>query len=610
MPENVTRNKRIGAGAIKVIGVLGLVAVIAVVVVWLRVIKGSGEATQENATFAARRGPLTINVLESGTVRAKDQIVIKNEVEGRAAIITLVDEGTQIKKGDLLVELDSSKLKDQLVDQEISVQNGDASRIEAEENLAVVQNQGESDVAKAELTLQFAKQDLQQYTEPNGLYENEVKQTQATISLRQEELTRARDSNDWSGRLYREKYLSETEYLADQLGLRRAQLEMERSSNDLRILREYTYKRRIAELESEVEQAEMAMERTQGQARANNTQAEARLKARTAEYKRQVSKQKKIEDQISKCRIIAPADGLVIYATSANRSMFNMGKEPLDEGVQVHERQELIHLPQTQSVLAEVDVHEANLRKIKPGLPAIVTLDALPGERFFGTVRTIAPLPNAGMPWLADVKLYKSEVDLEADSTQLRSGMTCKAEIVIAQHDDAVYVPVQTVINVGGNPTVYVLEDGAPVARTVKTGLDNNRMICIEEGLEEGELVLMKPPLDAGATEPAAASAPTGAEPNDANAVATGLSGDMEEKVRAQLKTAAQSPPPGRGGPGAGQGQDPGDMRQPSPEEIKEMQEKMKRVMDSLSDEEKEQLKTMSPQERGEFFKKKLEEVE
>ena len=70
MPENGTRNKRIGAGAIKVIGVLGLVAVIAVVAVWLRVVKGSGEATQEDATFAARRGPLTISVLESGTVRA------------------------------------------------------------------------------------------------------------------------------------------------------------------------------------------------------------------------------------------------------------------------------------------------------------------------------------------------------------------------------------------------------------------------------------------------------------------------------------------------------------------------------------------------------------
>jgi HlyD family secretion protein len=610
MSENKPQVRRFGAVTIKVVGVVGLVAVIAVTAVWLRVVKGSGEATQEQATFAARRGPLTITVLESGTVRAKDQIVIKNEVEGRTAVIFLVDEGNHVNEGELLVELDSSQLKDSLVDQEIQVQNAEASRVEAEENVAVVKNQGESDVARAKLTLQFAEQDLQQYMEPNGLYENDVRQMQGTISLRREELTRARDANDWSGRLYREKYISETEYMADQLGLKRAQLELERSGNDLRILRDYTYKRRIAELESEVDQAKMALDRTMRQARANNTQAEAKLKARQAEHKRQVSKQEKIEDQIRKCRIVAPADGLVIYATSADRNMFNMGKEPLDEGVQVHERQELIHLPQTQSVLAEVDVHEANLRKIKPGLPAIVTLDALPGERFFGTVSSIAPLPNAGMPWLADVKLYKSEVDLEADSSLLRSGMTCKAEIVIAQHDDVVYIPVQAVISVGGKPTVYVLENGAPVARTVKTGLDNNRMICIEEGLEEGELVLMSPPLDAGATEPAAAPAPTGAEPSVANGVAAEASDDMAQKIKTQLKTAAQSPPPGRGQPGAAQGKGPAGPRQPSPEEIKEMQAKTKRLLDSLSDEEKERLKTMSPQEKGEFFKDKLAKME
>ncbi|MHC4521185.1 MAG: HlyD family secretion protein, partial [Planctomycetota bacterium] len=376
MSESKPQVRRFGAGAIKVVGVVGVVAVIGVAAVWLRVVRGSGEVIREQATFAARRGPLTISVLESGTVRAKDQIIIKNEVEGRTSVIFLVDEGNHVKQGELLVELDSSRLKDSLVDQEIQVQNATADLVEAQENVAVVKNQGESDVAKAELTLRFAKQDRQQYTEPNGLYDNEVKQMAATISLRGEELARARDSNEWSARLYGERYISATEYLGDQLRLKHAQLELERSQNDLMILGKYTYERRIAELESEVDQAKMALERTVGQARANNKRAEARLKAREAEHKRQVGKQEKAEDQIRKCRIIAPGDGLVIYATSADRNMFNMGKEPLDEGVQVHERQELIHLPQTQSVLAEVDVHEANLRKIKPGLPVIVTLDA------------------------------------------------------------------------------------------------------------------------------------------------------------------------------------------------------------------------------------------
>ncbi len=608
MSESGSQRRRIGAGAIKMVGAAGVVVVVVVVALWLRDVKGDRESPDHLATFTALRGPLTISVLESGTVRAKDQIVIKNEVEGRTAIIFLVNEGAHVKEGELLVELDSSKLKDALVDQEIQVQNATADLVEAQENVAVVRNQGESDVAKAELTLQFAEQDLQQYTEPNGLYDSEVKQMEATISLRGEELIRARDSNDWSTRLYAERYISANEYLADQLTVKHAQLELERSKNDLMILGKYTYERRIAELKSEVDQAKMALERTVGQARANNTRAEARLKAKEAEHKRQVGKQEKAEDQIRKCRIVAPADGLVIYATSADRNVFNMGREALDEGVQVHERQELIHLPQTESVLAEVDVHEANLRKVRAGLPAIVTLDALPGERFFGTVRTIAPLPNAGMPWLADVKLYKSEIDLDADSSMLRSGMSCKAEIVIAQHEDAVYVPLQAVLNVGGEPTVYVLENGIAVARKVKTGLDSNRMICIEQGLDEGDVVLLAPPLDEASVEAEAASAE---EPEDSepNTVAESPD-DMKRKIRDQLENAAAASPTPSGQPAAPQGQAPGQMRQPSAEEITEAQQKMQKLMDSLSDEEKERLKSMSVQERAEFLKGKWEEME
>jgi hypothetical protein len=127
--------------------------------------------------------------------------------------------------------------------------------------------------------------------------------------------------------------------------------------------------------------------------------------------------------------------------------------------------------------------------------------------------------------------------------------------------------------------------------------------------LVEGELVLMSPPLDAGAAEPAAGPASTGEEPNDVESIAAEASGDMAQKIRTQLKTAAQ-PSPERGPSGDGKVKNPAGPRQPSSEQIKEMQAKMKRLLDSLSDEEKEQLKAMSPEEKGQFFKDKLAEME
>ena len=78
---------------------------------------GSKSTDESLAVFAARRGPLTISVSESGTIKAREQEVIKSQVEGQTQIIFLVPEGTRVKKGELLVELDTSSLEDKTVEQ-------------------------------------------------------------------------------------------------------------------------------------------------------------------------------------------------------------------------------------------------------------------------------------------------------------------------------------------------------------------------------------------------------------------------------------------------------------------------------------------------------------
>jgi HlyD family secretion protein len=122
----------------------------------LSLIFGGGNGDMSGSSFKVKKGPLRISVTESGTIQAKEKIIVKNEVEGNTSIIYIVDEGTKVKKGDLLVELDSSNLVDQKIDQEIMVQNADASFVSARENLAVTKNQAKSDVDKAQLAYDFA----------------------------------------------------------------------------------------------------------------------------------------------------------------------------------------------------------------------------------------------------------------------------------------------------------------------------------------------------------------------------------------------------------------------------------------------------------------------
>ena len=101
-----------------------------------------------------------------------------------------------------------------------------------------------------------------------------------------------------------------------------------------------------------------------------------------------------------------------------------------------------------------------------------------------------------------DLKVFKTQIHLDSDDPALRSGMTCRVEIVVETYDDAIYVPIQAVTRVAGDALVYLLDGKSVVPRKVEIGLDNNRMVRIVSGLREGEAVVLDPPLKASRRSP------------------------------------------------------------------------------------------------------------
>ena len=458
-------------------------------------------ASDALSTFVVQQGPLLISVSTSGTITNRDVEVLKSEVEGQTQILSIVPEGNRVNKGDLLVELDGSSMQDQLVEQQIKLQNAEATLISARENFEVVKNQAESDVDKAELDFDLAKQDLRKYVE--GDYPAQLKRAQADNTLAQSDLKRAQEKLKGSERLAEKNFITSIELEADQQAALKAELDLELAEENIKVLTEFTNKRQMAELESTVNQTEMALDRVRRKARAEVVQAEADLKAKEAEFTQQQGKFEKTQNQLAKTKIYAPADGLVVYATSG-RGSWRGNDEPLDEGQMVRERQELIHLPKDSSCTADVQVQESSLSKIKPGLPVTITIDALPGKTYHGTVSKIAPLPDAQSMWMnPDLKVYSTEILIDDDSEGLRTGMSCQANIIIDTYQEATYVPVQSVTRVAGAPTVYLARGNKISPREVTLGLDNNRMIRILDGLNPGDQILLNPPLKSSESDAA-----------------------------------------------------------------------------------------------------------
>ena len=439
-----------------------------------------------------RRGALRISETVRGNLEAKDSISIKSEVESRATILYLIPEGTWVQEGDLICELDVSATRDERVVQEIALQNALAEHTKAKEQYDIQVIQNESDIAVAKQNFEFAEIDLRKYQE--GDWPQELQLAAETIVLKEEELARAEDKLVWTKTLADRGFLQRTELEADQFAVERAKIEHQRSLRDKALLIEYGNPRQVAELEAKVEETEREVRKVEKQAKARLADFEAARASAEARLELEQEKLAKIELQIEKARMFAPAEGMVVYARESSR--WGSG-DPISEGTEVRERQEIMTIPRSGGMVVEASLHETVLKKVQVGQPCDVVIDALSGQVFDARVDFVAVLPDS-QSWYSNPnqRVYRSEVAITEPVREMRPGMSCSVEILAAELEDVLYVPVQSVFLDAGKPICFVrgLEGIDP--RPVKVGLDNSKWVVVEEGLTEGEVVLLSPPAD------------------------------------------------------------------------------------------------------------------
>ncbi len=147
-----------------------LVAVIAAAAAFYFLKERGGTGTKI-PTFAARRGPLEISVLEGGSLQALESQEIKCEVRvgyQGTKILRIVEEGyfvteDDVKTNKVLVELDSSELQKQIVQQEIQYQSALANLTDSQQNYEIQLNQNASDIKAAEQKARFARMDFDKF---------------------------------------------------------------------------------------------------------------------------------------------------------------------------------------------------------------------------------------------------------------------------------------------------------------------------------------------------------------------------------------------------------------------------------------------------------------
>jgi multidrug efflux pump subunit AcrA (membrane-fusion protein) len=134
-------------------------------------VKSGSKTAGSGTTFTARRGPLDITVLEGGSLQALESQEAKCEVRvgyQGIKILKIVEEGYQVTEEDvrtnkILVELDSSEIRNKITQQDITFESTAASLVDAQQAYDIQLNQNASDVKAAEQKAKFARMDFDKF---------------------------------------------------------------------------------------------------------------------------------------------------------------------------------------------------------------------------------------------------------------------------------------------------------------------------------------------------------------------------------------------------------------------------------------------------------------
>lgn len=203
--------------------------------------------------------------------------------------------------------------------------------------------------------------------------------------------------------------------------------------------------------------------------------------AKIGSLKAQIEQQKSTveagETNLSYTKIFAPIDGTVTSQTALQGQTLNANQTaPV-----------VMQVANLDTMTVEAQVAEADVGKLRAGMPVYFTTLGTPDRRWASTVRQILPTPEI----VNEVVLYTVLVDIENAGVVLMKDMTAQVFFLLDAARDVLIVPVAAVSERrDGIPIVTVMTDKGPRPREVEKGLANRINAEIKSGLAEGETVV------------------------------------------------------------------------------------------------------------------------
>jgi HlyD family secretion protein len=477
----------VGAGMAGAIALAVLTVSVGGYWLWTHRAAAGSETDASDRLFTVNPMRMEILVSQMGELQAVDNIELISKVEGRATITNIVKEGAYVKQGDILVELDSSVIRQQIDDLSLEIQRQDAAVANAREMLAIQQSNNAAELEGATVALQLAEVDLQKYVE--GTFPQESKSSVTKLEMAKIDLANKQDELAQAKSLFTRGFVTAADVKKADLAVTQANNAVQEADTALRVLQEYTHRADLAGKQNAVAQAKSKVERVRRQNESMIIQKNADLNSAEQQLQMRQRRMELLKSQLEACTIRAPDDGMVVYSNNPDN------QSVIQEGAEVRERQPIIRLPDTRQMKVVLKLNESQANRVQPGMRATVAITGLP-EDLNGTVGKVSIVPVSGNRWTnPDSKDYPAEILLDETPTNLKPSTSARTSIMIKTIENALAVRLESIYAIGNKAFVFVASGERIEPREIKVGDSSLTHAAVTSGLKEGERVLI---LEAG----------------------------------------------------------------------------------------------------------------
>ena len=405
-------------------------------------IPGSGQDDPQPALLPVRRGDLEVVLRLEGNLAPFKDRSIKSPNWG--SIRSMAPNGSRVKRGQVVLELDSERLEERLRDHaaDVAVRGAELQQAQQEAEKSRRRAVLQHEAAKLNHALERAK-----YRELKARpTDREMIDARSSVHLARELVKSSAEACKLVGELVESGYAPGEELRTAELDLVKARADLAGAMANLESVSAGASITEMQEAAFRVNQAQLSERTSRKNIARIKEMTDTRLDRVQRLLEREKQKLKQVQRQVHQYRVVAPSDGVVLYAKHRWGGTWQPGQH-------VWQGATIMSIPNISRMKMIVQIPADWVRKmnVRDRPAARVSVEAIPGKTFKARLTRISTVgrdefeqldpSTAGKLGRAERQVFEAEIELTDKDPRLKPGFGAEAEIIVRRLKGVLILP-------------------------------------------------------------------------------------------------------------------------------------------------------------------------